>query len=507
MVFLVEHSPPVNAAPGSCLIPKPSSAAASPAKVLVLGAGVAGLVAAMVLRARGHDVLVLEASQRIGGRVWTHRFEHAGRTYHGELGAMRLPASHRRVFSLVETLGLTPKLRPFLSVFQGQGGLLDCAGQRFGFGELPAGLALPEWPAAAGLSPAATRFLRRLALLVTVMAPREVRDLAFPQMGTDFLAAVQRHLAAVGPEAGSEADFADPAAILAGLNAVQGRINQAFHLFLSDILLKAAEPLFQLAGGADQLTAALAARCGADIRLGAEVTAVELTPDGATVSVRRHGVDETYAAAQVICTIPLPVLRRIPVAGLDALTRQRIAGMNYAGATKVLLFCAERCWEADGVQGGASFSDRLLRQMYYPHNQDFPGPEGVLLASYCIGADAAPIAALPAAERVAAVRREAARLHPALARPDMVLDSISIDWSAHPWTLSACSTDWDPAMAGLAADGNGHGEAAEPQAWRCGGLVLAGEHCSRAKAWIEGAIASGQDAAAMVACPQPGLAV
>jgi monoamine oxidase len=470
----------------------------------VLGAGVAGLVAAMELRARGHEVLVLEASQRIGGRVWTHRFEHEGRAYHGELGAMRLPASHARVFATLDKLGLTPKLRPFLSVFQGQGGLLDIAGQRFAFGTLPPGLALPEWPGAAGLSPAAARFLRRLALLVTVMAPREVRDLAFPQMGAAFLAAVQRHLA----EAGPEAEFADPGTILAGLNAVQGRINQAFHLFLSDILLKAAEPLFQLAGGADQLPLALAARCGAEIRHGAEVTAIELMSGGASVSVRRHGVAETYTAAQVICTIPLPVLRRIPVAGLDAPTRLRIAGMNYAGATKVLLFCAERCWEAQGIHGGASFSDRLLRQVYYPHNQDFPGPEGVLLASYCIGADAAPLAALPPAERVVAVRREAARLHPALAQPGMVLDSVSVDWSAHPWTLSACSTDWDPSMQHTVQDGlAGTGEAAAPQAWRCGALVLAGEHCSSAKAWIEGAIASGQDAAAMVTCPVPALAV
>ena len=471
--------------------------------MLVLGAGVAGLVAAMALRARGHDVLVLEASQRIGGRIWTHRFEHEGRAFHGELGAMRLPASHSRVFALVEQLGLTPRLRPFLSVFQGQGGLLDCAGQRFRFGELPDGFSLPEWPGAAGLAPAAQRFLRRLALLVTVMAPREVRDLAFPQMGSDFLAAVQRHLA----EAGPKVDFAEPGAILAGLEAVRGRINQAFHLFLSDILLKAAEPLFQLAGGADQLPLALAARCGAEIRRGTEVTALAVTPAGVTVQAQRHGVAETYQAGQVICTIPLPVLRRLAISGLDARTRRRIAGMNYAGATKVLLFCAERCWEADGIQGGASFSDRLLRQVYYPHNQDFPGPEGVLLASYCIGADAEPIAALAPAERAAAVQREAARLHPALARPGMVLESVSIDWSAHPWTLSACSTDWDPGMQAMVQEGLAAAEAAAPQAWRCGGLVLAGEHCSRAKAWIEGAIASGQDAAAMLACPEPALAV
>jgi monoamine oxidase len=58
-------------------------------------------------------------------------------------------------------------------------------------------------------------------------------------------------------------------------------------------------------------------------------------------------------------------------------------------------------------------------------------------------------------------------------------------------------------MAGVASPN----AAAELQAWRCGALILAGEHCSRAKAWIEGAIASGQDAAAMVVCPAPAQAI
>ncbi len=465
--------------------------AAPPGKIIVLGAGVAGLVAATRLRAEGHDVVVLEASHRIGGRVWTRRFEHEGRVYHGEMGAMRIPASHHRVLGLIHELGLAPCLRPFLSVFQTQGGLLDCAGARFNLGHpVPATVHMPEWPAFSGLAPATAAFLRELCVLVSVMAPKEVRQLAFGMMDPGFLVALDQHLVR------SAAPLPGPAGVLAVLLALEGRVNRAFHLFLSDIMLKATEPLYQLAGVADQLNDAMAARCDAEIRLGAEALAIDVQPDSAVVTVQEGGRRQRYAADRVVCTIPLPVLRRMSVTGLDATTRAKIARTNYATATKVVLFCAARPWEAEGIKGGASFSDRLLGQVYYPHNQDFAGPEGVLLASYCIGEDARRIAALAPEERLAAVTREASRLHPALAAPGMVLGGDSIDWSAHPWTLSACSTDWDPEMHDTVAEAGAL--PAGPDAWRCGGLVLAGEHCSRAKAWIEGAVTSAEAAVAMV---------
>src|SRR4051812_9544705 len=45
----------------------------SKADVIIIGAGVAGLSAAKALNERGFDVVVLEARERIGGRVFTHR--------------------------------------------------------------------------------------------------------------------------------------------------------------------------------------------------------------------------------------------------------------------------------------------------------------------------------------------------------------------------------------------------------------------------------------------------
>ena len=77
-------------------------------RVTIFGAGMAGLVSAYELVERGHTVRVIEATNRVGGRVMTHRF--ADGVYH-ELGAMRIPLTHeftRHYASDVCGLGLSP---------------------------------------------------------------------------------------------------------------------------------------------------------------------------------------------------------------------------------------------------------------------------------------------------------------------------------------------------------------------------------------------------------------
>ena len=61
--------------------------------VVILGAGISGLVAASELRSAGHNVTVIEASQRVGGRIRTLREPFSPGQY-SEAGAMRVPQSH-----------------------------------------------------------------------------------------------------------------------------------------------------------------------------------------------------------------------------------------------------------------------------------------------------------------------------------------------------------------------------------------------------------------------------
>ena len=79
-------------------------------KVLVLGAGMAGLVAAYELSKLGHDVTILEARMRPGGRVHTLREPFADGLY-AEAGAARIPDTHDLTLKYVKELGV--QLEPF----------------------------------------------------------------------------------------------------------------------------------------------------------------------------------------------------------------------------------------------------------------------------------------------------------------------------------------------------------------------------------------------------------
>ncbi|MCY1059732.1 NAD(P)/FAD-dependent oxidoreductase [Nannocystis sp. SCPEA4] len=97
--------------------------AEQPRKVLVLGAGIAGLAAATLLKRAGHDVTILEANaDRIGGRIKTFRANDPhdppfdDPKQYAEAGAMRLPDFHPLTIALIDKLGLPRRLFYYVDV-------------------------------------------------------------------------------------------------------------------------------------------------------------------------------------------------------------------------------------------------------------------------------------------------------------------------------------------------------------------------------------------------------
>ena len=93
-------------------------------RVVVIGAGLAGLTTALDLRASGWDAVVLEARDRVGGRVHT-LYSQFSDNLHAEAGGESIDDSHHAMLAMLKRFGLSTErrapLKPYDSAVYYQG--------------------------------------------------------------------------------------------------------------------------------------------------------------------------------------------------------------------------------------------------------------------------------------------------------------------------------------------------------------------------------------------------
>ncbi len=459
---------------------------ASTQQVTILGAGVAGLVAAYELERLGHKVSVLEGSSRIGGRIYTYRFGEGPGAPYAELGAQRIPLSHAYTLHYIGELGLAARLCPFHTLFSTAAAYV--ATQR-GYVRLADALPVIEDEFTRGVAgrhykPETLRFAAWLVTVVDSIAPPALRAGLRDALATRLLDLLEAR--DLRPYFVPSSLRVDLPLFFAEHPDVRAACGGALDAFLDDILTETSPDLVQLRGGLDQLVGRLAAKIRGPIQRGSEVVGLQVRDQDVLVTVHRPGQIETMRCDHVVCTIPFSVLRNLRLGGFDHEKLTSLHCMTYCSATKIAFHCRTPFWEEQGITGGASFSGGALRQTYYPSSGNDPA-RSVLLASYAIGQDADHLGSLAPAVRHRLARREVARMPPELLRPGMVLGAMSMAWGQHQWSAGGCSVRW----SGTAMQREQQRRlAARPQ----GRLLFAGEHCSSSPAWIDGAIASALDA-------------
>lgn len=450
---------------------------APPQKIVVIGAGMAGLGAALALVADGHDVTVLEARQRPGGRVLTLRDGFPDGLY-ADAGAMQVYDSHERVLRYASELGL--ELDPIR--FPAAVTVFHVLGRRV---EARAGEPV-EW----GLSlHEDERNLDSRGLWQKYVEPHlraiyeaDTSGALLSRYGTYDRLTFSDFLRTQG---------ASPAAVaILNVGLPFGLGDGGDHHSALNLLREAAyrqlrRQAFTIRGGTDRLPKSLAARLGERIHYGAAVTRIEQDHAGVRVYTKRGNATLAFEADRAVIAIPFAVLRRIEIhPPFSAPKRAVIDRLENTSVVKIFLQTRTRFWLEDGYSGLASTDLPVMGVSERSINQ--PGGRG-LLEAYVAGATARNLCRLDETERLARVVAELSKVFPRLV--EQYEGGTSRCWDADEWARGAYAwfrpNQMHEFLLYLAASE--------------GRVHFAGDHTSPTPGWMEGALHSAERVAAEIA--------
>ncbi|WP_458792588.1 flavin monoamine oxidase family protein [Yoonia sp. MH D7] len=463
-------------------------------KILILGAGLAGMTAALEMRAVGYEVEVLEFREKAGGRCWTLR---SGDTY-TELGGAtqkvdfaegnyinpgpwRIPHNHYALMDYCRRLDV--KLEPFIqtnyNAYVHRSDAYD--GKPMRMKEI-----LTDYRGHISELLAKAVNQDRLDDLVTE-EDKEVLLESLKAFGvlddqneyvksleTSNYRGYEKQPGGGEGAAPIASDLLDPSEV------IQSRL---WTYLATHESMNHHAPMFQPIGGMDGVAQGFERQVGDLITYNAKVTSLQQDENGVTVEWEdtNGGGTQTSTGDYCVCTIPFSVLGQIDH-NLSSDLSAIIGEMPYNGSTKVGLEFKRRFWEQDeDIFGGITYTDQAISQISYPSTGYMSDGPAVLLGAYTWrGPNTFKFNAMQPEERIEIALQMGEKIHPQYR--DEYKAGVSVSWHKVPWVLG-CSGIWK--------DQERDYETAIKIDNR---VVCAGEHLSYMSAWMEGAILSSLDA-------------
>ncbi|MFY0545992.1 flavin monoamine oxidase family protein [Brevibacillus sp. H7] len=463
------------------IIQKGLSKTKSPKNIMIVGAGMAGLVAASLLKEAGHHVKILEGNSRVGGRVFTMRTPFAEGAY-VEAGAMRIPEMHDLVFEYIKKFGLT--VNEFINATPDD--LIYANGMKTRvkiYERHPDIFQYPVAPSEKGKT-AEQLFNMAVQPIIDFINQDPARHWPIVERQLDqysvytFLRFYPYRPKVTFSEGAIE--------MMSVLLALEGVMEQSFLDILRDLMLFKPETRFyEITGGNDRLPYSFLPQLQEDILFHQRVTKITQQNDSVTLTFIDTNTSHEYSMTGdlAIMTIPFTVMQFVEVEPRDSFSHNKwraIRELDYITATKIGIQFSSRFWEREGLYGGKTITDLPIRSTYYPsHGLGTPGPAAIL-ASYTWQEDSMPWDGLTQEERIYFSLKNLATIHGDQVYREFQTGT-SYSWGQDPFACGAVSFFRPGQRIAL------HPYIATPE----GRVHFAGEHTTLTHGWIQGAIESG----------------
>ena len=454
--------------------------------VIVIGAGLAGLVATLELNRAGCDCALYEATERIGGRIFTLRSGdrvrdavHEQRVgwpeaehLRFEAGASAISHAHGAILSYCRQLYVP--LAPFIS-------------------DSRAALAHDEHvnggkPVRLGQVTAALR--GRVAELAALVPSGDDRVRIFEMLRTfGALGADGRYTSsirggyAVAPGLSGERGW--PLETLSLQELARSPLWQTAATF-SELAFHSS-PMLEVVGGMDKLPAAFVPHLQS-VRCATPCIRLERLPGGRGRATFRRPDGQTFTqeADYILITAPPPAARVISHDFADR-WRKPLAEAQFSPTVKIGFHADHRFWEDEGIYGGYSWTTQDIAQVGYPsHGLHANG--GIVHAGYIRGGEVGDrLSNMEPTSRHRRVLRQMSRLHETFAR--YAGAAVSVAWRDMPYQRGG----W---LEGEPGERRQLVEALSEPDWP---YVLAGDYLSELSGWQEGAVLSAQAAVICIA--------